>query len=252
MQGGGRLAGRAAIVTGGSRGIGAAITDKFRADGARVAVFDLDVSDLEEHSDLLPLTCDITDERQVERAVATAAQRYEGIDILVNNAGVNTYFDATTMTEEQWDEVFAVDLKGAWLCSKHVLPHLLAAGGGAIVNIASIHARTTIKGMFPYAAAKYGMIGLTRSLALDYADRNVRANAVCPGWTRTRLVEDWFAKQPDPRSAEKAVLEVHPLGRIATPGEIANVVAFVACDEASFMTGAEVYVDGGLSTVFPT
>lgn len=247
-----RLADRVAIVTGGSGGIGAAITDEFRAQGARVAIFDLDVSGVAEERDLAVIRCDVTDERQVEQAVASTAQRLERIDILVNNAGVNTYFDATTMTEKDWDEVFSVDLKGAWLCSKHVLPHLIAAGGGAIVNIASIHARLTVKGMFPYAAAKSGLVGLTRSMALDYADQNIRVNAVCPGWTRTRLVEEWFERQPDPRSAEQRILDAHPLGRIATPAEIANVVAFVASAEASFMTGTDVYVDGGLLARFAT
>lgn len=247
-----RLADKVAIVTGGSGGIGAAITDQFRAQGARVAIFDLDVSGVAEQSDVAAFRCDVTDERQIERAVASTAHRFERIDILVNNAGVNTYFDATAMTEKDWDEVFSVDLKGAWLCSKHVLPHLIAGGGGAIVNIASIHARLTVKGMFPYAAAKSGLVGLTRSMALDYADRNIRVNAVCPGWTRTRLVEEWFERQPDPRSAEQGILDVHPLGRIATPAEIANVVAFVASEEASFMTGTEVYVDGGLGARFAT
>src|SRR5437762_3191865 len=149
-------------------------------------------------------------------------------DVLVNNAGVNAYFEATAMTEAEWDAVFAVDLKGAWLCCKHALPAMKRGGAGSIVNIASIHASLTIAGMFPYAAAKSGLVGLTRSLALDYAPANIRVNAVLPGWTRTRLVEEWFRRQPDPAAAERQVLGVHPLRRIATPAEIANLVAFVA------------------------
>src|SRR5207244_4255693 len=137
------------------------------------------------------------------------------------------------MTEAEWDRVFAVDLKGAWLCAKHALRAMKGAGRGSIVNIASIHATLTMAGMFPYAAAKSGLVGLTRSLALDYAPMGIRVNAVLPGWTRTRLVEEWFAMQPDPVEAERHVLEVHPLRRIATPAEIANLVAFVASDERS-------------------
>ena len=106
--------------------------------------------------------------------------------------------------------------------------------------------------MFPYAAAKSAMVGMTRSLALDWAPKNIRVNAVCPGWVRTGLVQEWFDQQPDPEAAEASVLQVHPLGRIGRPEEIANLVAFVASDESSFMTGAELYVDGGLSARFAT
>ena len=172
--------------------------------------------------------------------------------MLVNNAGANAYFDAAAMTEAEWDAVFAVDLKGAWLCCKHALPAMKRAGAGSIVNIASIHATLTMAGMFPYAAAKAGLVGLTRSLALDAARAHIRVNAVLPGWTRTRLVEEWFRMQPDPAEAERRVLAVHPLGRLSTPLEVANLVAFVASDEASAITGAALAVDGGLSARFAT
>jgi NAD(P)-dependent dehydrogenase (short-subunit alcohol dehydrogenase family) len=125
-----------------------------------------------------------------------------------------------------------------------------AARRGSIVNIASIHATMTTAGMFPYAAAKSGIVGMTRSLALDYGPYGIRVNAICPGWTRTRLVEEWLAKQPDPEAALRHVNEVHPLRRIASPAEIANLIAFVASDEASFITGAALAIDGGLSARF--
>jgi NAD(P)-dependent dehydrogenase (short-subunit alcohol dehydrogenase family) len=237
-------------VTGGARGIGAAIAEKFRAEGAMTAILDLDLPPLDAAD--FALACDITNEDQVRHAVEKVSSRLDGIDILVNNAGVNTYFDAALMTVDEWDRVFAVDLKGAWLCSKHVLPHLIAGGGGSIVNIASVHARMTIKGMFPYAAAKSAIVGLTRSLALDYASANIRVNAVCPGWTNTRLVREWIDRQPDPQASERTINSLQPLGRMAEPSEIANVVAFLASPEASFMTGTEVYVDGGFSVQAPT
>ena len=126
------------------------------------------------------------------------------------------------------------------------------AGRGSIVNIASIHATLTMAGMFPYAAAKSGLVGMTRSLALDFAPLGIRVNAVLPGWTRTRLVEEWFAMQPNPADAEAHVLAVHPLRRIATAAEIANLVAFVASDEASAITGASLPIDCGLSVQFAT
>jgi NAD(P)-dependent dehydrogenase (short-subunit alcohol dehydrogenase family) len=256
----GRLEGRIAIVTGGARGIGRAIVEKLAADGARVTFCDLDreSADAAVHAlaatghDISFVPADVTREADVERLVNGVADRHGAVDVLVNNAGVNAYYDAATMTEPEWESVFAVDLKGAWLCAKHALVHMRRRRRGSIVNIASIHARLTMAGMFPYAAAKSGLVGLTRSLALDCAPENIRVNAVLPGWTRTRLVEEWFRMQPDPAAAEQRVLEAHPTRRIATPEEIANVVAFVASDEASAMTGASVSVDCGLGVRFAT
>ncbi|HYN07954.1 MAG TPA: glucose 1-dehydrogenase [Vicinamibacterales bacterium] len=255
----GRLADRIALVTGGGRGIGRAIVEKFLAEGATVAFFDLDeataagtAKELASAGPAEFIVADVTREAEVSRGVEHVLKTHGRIDVLVNNAGVNAYFDAVQMTEAQWESVFAVDLKGAWLCAKHVLPGMKARGRGAIVNIASIHASLTIAGMFPYAAAKSGVIGLTRSLALDYASFGIRVNAVSPGWTRTHLVEEWFARQSDPAAAEASVMNVHPMRRIATPAEIASVVAFVASDEASAMTGAAVAVDCGLGVQFST
>jgi NAD(P)-dependent dehydrogenase (short-subunit alcohol dehydrogenase family) len=259
-DGNGRLAGKVAIVTGGARGIGEATVERALAEGARVALLDIDevagfsaATNLDpKGKDLLFVRCDITVERDVEAAMGRVVEHFGRLDVLINNAGVNAYFDATEMTEDQWERVFAVDLKGAWLCTKHALPQMLAAGAGSIVNIGSIHARQTIAGMFPYASAKSGIVGMTRSLALDYGPRGIRVNAVCPGWTRTHLVQEWFEKQPDPAEADRQVCEVHPLRRIASPDEIARFIVFIASDEASFVTGAELYIDGGLSALFPT
>jgi NAD(P)-dependent dehydrogenase (short-subunit alcohol dehydrogenase family) len=256
----GRFDGRIAIVTGGARGIGRAIVEKLAAEGAHVTFVDRDAQTgagtagalRARGLDVAFTPGDVTREQDVARVIGELAAGRGGIDVLVNNAGVNAYFDAVSMTEAQWDAVFAVDLKGAWLCAKHVLPPMQRARRGAIVNIASIHAHLTIGGMFPYAAAKSGLVGLTRSLALDYAEFDIRVNAVLPGWTRTRLVEEWFAMQPDPAAAERSVLDVHPMKRIATPAEVANLVAFVASDEASAITGASLAVDCGLGVRFAT
>jgi NAD(P)-dependent dehydrogenase (short-subunit alcohol dehydrogenase family) len=256
----GRLDGKVAVVTGGSRGIGRAIVEKFLAEGARVTFLDVDAAGGREAQQAIDApagtlsfeAADVTREADVARAFAAVVSRYGRLDVLVNNAGVNAYFDATAMTEAEWDSVFAVDLKGAWLCCKHALPAMKKAGRGSIVNIASIHATLTIAGMFPYAAAKSGLVGMTRSLALDYAPLGIRVNAVLPGWTRTRLVEEWFRRQPDPAEAERRVIQAHPLRRIATPAEIASLVAFVASDEASAIVGAALAADCGLGIQFAT
>lgn len=248
------------IVTGGAQGIGRASVERFCSEGADVAFLDRDRErGLSTSRGLTAMygtraphfiECDITVATQVQAAVNTVLEKHRTIDVLVNNAGVAAYFDAAQMSEAQWDSVFAVDLKAVWLCIRYVLPTMRKARSGSIVNIASIHARMTHEGMFPYAAAKAGVIGLTRNLALDEGRYGIRANAISPGYTRTRLVEEYFSHQPNPTEAEQQVLDVHPLHRIGTPAEIANVVAFLASDDASFITGAEIAVDGGLSAKY--
>lgn len=151
------------------------------------------------------------------------------------------------MSESEWDTFFATDLKSAWLCAKHVLPHMLGSGGGAIVNVSSIHAAATLEGFFPYAAAKAGLAGLTRSLALDYGPRGIRVNCLCPGFTDTRLVRESIERNPDPAAAERAMVAGVALGRIAATSEIASTIAFLASDDASYVTGATLFADGGLT-----
>ena len=255
---GARLENKVAFITGAGRGIGRAIAYKMAHDGAMVALVEIDFESAQRAAkELLKQDCqavaiqtDITREIEVQAAVSRAMERFGRVDILVNNAGKNFYYDATTMSEADWDNAMNVDVKGAWLCSKHVLPAMVAARAGSIINIASVHARITAAGHFPYAAAKSALVGLTRNLALDYAPYNIRVNAICPGWVRTALVQGWFDQQVDPKAAEERVLSFQPLRRIGTPEEIANFVAFVASDEASFITGAELVIDGGMSIMF--
>lgn len=249
-----RLSGKTAIVTGGAQGIGAAIVRRLSQDGAKAALLDID----DERGRRLAVElaargltaafyrADVTSEEAVRTAVESATQQLGPVAILVNNAGRNTYMDAAAMTSADWDASMALNLKSAWLCSKYVLPLMKTSGGGCIINISSLHARLTTEGMFPYAAAKAGLTGLTRSLALDYGPFNIRVNAVLPGWTRTSAVEDWFRRQGDPEAAERQVVNTQPLRRIASPDEIASVVAFLASDDASAITGAEIPVDCGL------
>jgi NAD(P)-dependent dehydrogenase (short-subunit alcohol dehydrogenase family) len=251
------LKGKTVLVTGGARGIGRAIAERVVADGGNAAVVDIaesgadTVRELEARGgEAFFAQADVRNEPEVAAAVAACVSRFGDLDVLVNNAGVNSYFDATTMTEADWEAVLAVDLKAAWLTAKHVLPLLTRKRSGAIVNISSIHARLTVPGMFPYAAAKAGLEGLTRSLACDYGPYNVRVNAVAPGFTRTFLVDEWLNQQPDPVAAERAVLAQHPLGRMAEPADVAAVVAFLASDLARAVTGAVVSVDCGHSVRF--
>ena len=139
----------------------------------------------------------------------TCTEAFGPATILVNNAGVNANFDATTMTGDDWDRFMGVDLKSAWLGAKYVLPHMREAGRGAIVNVASMHALATLEGFFPYAAAKSGLVGMTRSLALDWGPHGIRVNAVAPGYIRTRLVQDSIDRNPDPAAAEQSMVRGH-------------------------------------------
>jgi NAD(P)-dependent dehydrogenase (short-subunit alcohol dehydrogenase family) len=200
-----------------------------------------------DRSGALFVPADVASEPEVERLVETCAERLGPPSVLVNNAGRNANFDAARMTEAEWDVFFGVDLKSAWLCAKHVLPHMLAGGEGAIVNVSSIHAAVTLEGFFPYAAAKAGLTGLTRSLALDYGAAGIRVNCVCPGFTDTRLVRESMNRAADPAAAERAMVAGVALGRIASPAEIAATISFLASPDASYVTGATLYVDGGLT-----
>jgi NAD(P)-dependent dehydrogenase (short-subunit alcohol dehydrogenase family) len=248
---------RRVLVTGGARGIGRAVAEAVLAHGGSVAILDvLDEGDAvaaelaDGGATAVFERCDITRPPEVARAVERSALALGGIDGLVNNAGVNAYFDAATMTSDDWDATFDVDVKAAWLVTRACLPRLLAAPGGAIVNVSSIHATLTLPGMFPYAAAKAAVEGLTRSLALDYGPAGLRVNAIAPGFTRTTLVQEWLELQPDPAEAERRVAESHPLGRIAEPSEIAHGVVFLLSSISAAFTGTVVHADCGLSARF--
>ncbi len=251
----GRLENHHVLVTGGSRGIGAAIVEKALAEGASVSIIDVEaeaghalVASLAARDRCLFGAGSVTVASDIARVHAEAVKRFGPVTGLVNNAGRNSYADAVTMTEHDWDDVFSVDLKAAWLVARQVLPGMIEMKRGSIVNIASIHADMTYPGFFPYAAAKSGLVGLTRSMALDMGKHQIRVNALSPGYTETFLVKEFFEKN-DPGLRQK-VLDVHPLARMGQPAEIANCVAFLLSDEASFVTGANWRADGGLSARF--
>lgn len=250
-----RLEGQHVVVTGGSRGIGAAIVEKSLAEGATVSIIDVEeetgrafVAGLAQRDRVFFARGDIRVADEIAAFHGAAVKAFGPVTGLVNNAGRNSNADPLTMSEAEWDAVFAVDLKSAWLCAKVVLPGMIAARKGAIVNIASVHADHTFVGYFPYAAAKSGLVGFTRSLALEMGPHQIRVNALSPGWTETLLVAEYFKSQP-PDTRQK-VLDVHPMGRIARPAEIANCAVFLLSDEASFVTGANWRVDGGMGARF--
>jgi NAD(P)-dependent dehydrogenase (short-subunit alcohol dehydrogenase family) len=248
------LSGEVAVVTGGSRGIGSAIVELFLEHGAAVMFCGREEStgreveaQLDQPERVAFRPADVSSEADVAQLVEECADRFGPPSILVNNAGVNANYDAVAMTEEEWDRFFAIDLKAAWLAAKHVLPHMKRAGRGSIVNVSSLHAFVTLEGFFPYAAAKSGLLGLTRSLALDYGMHGIRVNVVAPGFIRTRLVQQSIDRAPDAQAAERDMVAGVALGRIGAPEEVAQTVRFLVSREASYITGASIVVDGGLT-----
>lgn len=242
------LEGRVALVTGGARGIGQAIALRLAEDGARVAVVDLAEAGAEAARDIEKATgrattfvkADISKEEEARSAVAATEAALGPIDILVNNAGITRDNLMLIMAEEDWDAVLDVNLKGAFLMSKAVLRGMIKRRNGSIVSISSVVGRRGNASQTNYSAAKAGLIGFTKSLAKEVASRNVRVNAIAPGYIETEMTAAL------PEAARDAIISQIPLGRIGSPEAVAAAVAFLAGDSASFITGAVLAVDGGL------
>lgn len=244
------------VVTGGALGIGQAVCELLAERGANVAILDWDEKAGNE-------TCEKINERggnavfekvnvadfvAVNTAVQNAHKAFGKINSLVVSAGIQRYGTAVTTNEQQWSEVLDVNLKGAWNAAKAVIPFLRESKGGSIVNISSVQALASQQNVLAYTISKHGLIGLTRSMAMDFAKENIRANAVCPGTVDTPMLKWAASLDENPQSVYDACNRMHPLGRIAAPREIAEVAAFLAHESSSFVTGAVWTVDGGLLT----
>ncbi|MEM6280999.1 MAG: glucose 1-dehydrogenase [Chloroflexota bacterium] len=249
------LTGKSAFVTGGGQGIGRGIVEQLAKQGARVTVAEINrktgkatAAALSDAGYSVEFTgVDITSEENIKQGIAEHVERFGTMDILVNNAGRNQHFDASTMSAEEWQASMNLNLRGAWLCSKHVLPSMAQREHGVIINIASVHATMTLHNNFPYNVAKSGLLGLTRSLALDWGHKNIRVVAVSPGYIRTQPVVDGFQQADNPEKEEKRIADLHPLKRIGSPGDVGSLVAYLASDGAGFITGTEIVIDGGIS-----
>ncbi|GES49237.1 short-chain dehydrogenase [Rhizobium sp. NBRC 114257] len=252
-----RLSGKRIFITGAAQGIGLAIAEACMAEDASIFLIDRDEALLEQAADRLKedganlgyQAADITDAEAVRAAVARASGKIGGINALVNNAGVNVFAEPLKTTDEDWERCFDINLKGAWNCCRSVLPEMIARGGGVILNIASTHAFTIIPHTFPYPLAKHALLGMTKSLGIEYASKNVRVNALAPGYVATQKAIDYWNSFPDPEKAKAETMKLHPGGRIATPHEIAMAAVFMVSDECPFMNAACLTVDGGLSVL---
>ncbi len=245
------LSGKVALVTGGSSGIGRATALVFARQGAKVVVADVGVDGGEETVSLIRNTggeatfvkTDVTQAVDIENLINKTVETYGQLDCAFNNAGIAGDLSLTAdCSEEHWDRVISINLRGVWLCMKHEITHMLTHGSGAIVNTASVLGLVGMIGQIAYVAAKHGVVGLTKTAALEYAKSGIRVNAVCPGVIQTPMVENVINAQPE---LTEGLLMLEPIGRLGQPEEIAETVVWLCSDAASFVTGHAMASDGG-------
>jgi NAD(P)-dependent dehydrogenase (short-subunit alcohol dehydrogenase family) len=251
-----RLEGKVALVTGAGSGIGRETARRFAAEGASVMAADLFPETAEETAALIEAdggraiagAMDVTRAADAGAAVDRVVGEFGGIDVVVNNAGITIVGPAHEMDEDDWDRELTINLKSVYLVSKAVWPHLRARGGGSIVSTASIAGLWAIPDDAAYCASKAAVVMLTKCMALDGAKDGIRVNCVCPGFIQTPMIDGYFADQPDPDAARQFAVGLHPLGRLGEPRDIADGFVYLASDDARWVTGTALVVDGGLTS----
>ncbi len=252
-----KLEGKVTVITGAGAGIGRASARRFAREGAAVVVADLESGAGEETvaqigregGEATFVRVDVAESDQVEHMIRTAVEAYGRVDVLFNNAGVNFAASVVEITDAVWRRSLDVNLKGVMLGCRHAIPEMLKTGGGSIVNSASMLGLVASPRQAPYAAAKGAVVMLTRQVAVDYAQRNIRVNCLCPSEVNTEMNRRFVAQSPDPEATLRRVLARIPMDRMAEPEEIASAALFLASDDSSYITGVALPVDGGLTAM---
>ena len=245
-----RLKDKITMVTGAGSGIGRACALALASEGARVALIGrrkdrLEAVAREIGNNALVVAADVSKKPDIDRMVEQTVANFGGLNILVNNAGVLHAGTVEQVTEQQWDETFNVNVRGVWLLSRAVLPQLRKAGGGSIINIASVLGINGVRNRACYAPSKGAVVLLTKCMAIDHGHENIRVNAICPAFVETDLTAAVLRKAPDPEAMRRERISAHPIGRLGQPQDIAGMAVYLASDESSWVTGAVFPVDGG-------
>ena len=248
-----QLRGKLAVVTGGGRGIGRGIVDRFLAEGARVAVLQRGAPDDALGADprAVHVPVDLADVDALAPAVARAAAWLGGVDVLVNNAGIMAERTVAALRADEWDRMMAVNLRAPVFLAQAVAPHMRARGGGSIIMIGSIEGLGANPGHVAYCASKAGVHGMTRALAVDLGPDGIRCTAIAPGWITSELSETYLDTFPDPAAARGALDRLHPVGRVGRPTDVGDLAVFLAGDRSGFLTGEVVVLDGGRTAKLP-
>jgi NAD(P)-dependent dehydrogenase (short-subunit alcohol dehydrogenase family) len=249
-----RLKDKIAMVTGAGSGIGRACALALAREGARVALIGrrkdrLEAVAREIGSNALVVAGDVSKKSDIDRMLEQTVANFGGLNVLVNNAGVLHPGTVEQVTEQQWDETFNVNVRGVWLLSRAVLPHLRRAGGGSIINIASVLGINGVRNRACYAPSKGAVVLLTKCMAIDHGHEDIRVNAICPAFVETDLTATVLRKAPDPEAMRRERISAHPIGRLGQPEDIAGMAVYLASDESSWVTGAVFPVDGGYLAV---
>jgi NAD(P)-dependent dehydrogenase (short-subunit alcohol dehydrogenase family) len=237
------------IVTGGVKGIGRGAVDVFLREGGKVSVLDIDPAGETMEKELKGMVrfykCNVADSSNIKTSIAQAIENFGEVDVLVNNAGINRYATVTETSDEEWDLVMNVNLKSAFMVSRSAIPSMQRKGKGVIVNVSSVQAFITQSQVAAYTTSKTAMLGLTRSIAVDYGPE-IRCVAVCPGTINTPMLQAAIRESPNPEEVFRECEEMHLLKKVGDPAEVGEFIAFLASDSASFMTGQAFRIDGGL------
>ncbi|MDF2051657.1 SDR family oxidoreductase [Arthrobacter sp. Cr_A7] len=248
-----QLEGKIAMVTGGGQGIGRGIVDRYLEEGARVAIVQRRPleSALQGHPRVFGVQADLSLASAPADAVESAVAHFGGIDILVNNAGIMFERSVPAIRPEEWDLMMALNLRAPLFLAQAALPHMRRRGGGSIINIGSIEGLAANPGHAAYCATKAGLHGMTRAMAVDLGEDNIRCNAIAPGWIDSELSETYLTTLPDPVAARGALNRLHPLGRTGRPEDVGDLAVYLAGDRSSFLTGEVIVLDGGRTAKLP-